>query len=60
MIRVREIEAQMEFLRSTGAISVAGVLAAEAFRFPPGPTIVLLGVGLFLLSLSITRKSLLT
>jgi zinc transport system permease protein len=34
-----------------GAISVAGVWLAEAFRFLPGPSIVLLGVALFVLSL---------
>lgn len=39
-----------------GAISVAGVWIAEAFRVPPGPSIVLLGVGLFLLSLPFARK----
>ena len=39
-----------------GVISVAGVWIAEAFRFPPGPSIVLLGVGIFLLSLPIARK----
>jgi zinc transport system permease protein len=39
-----------------GAISVAGVQIAESFRFPPGPSIVLLGVGLFLLSLPFARR----
>ena len=39
-----------------GAISVAGVWMAETFRFPPGPSIVLLGAGLFLASLPIARK----
>jgi len=39
-----------------GAISVAGVWLAQTFHFLPGPTIVLLGVGLFLLSLPIARK----
>jgi ABC-type Mn2+/Zn2+ transport system permease subunit len=39
-----------------GAISVAGVWIAETFRFPPGPSIVLLGVSLFLLSLPIARR----
>ncbi len=39
-----------------GAISVAGVWIAEIFRFPPGPSIVLLGVGLFLLSLPLAGR----
>lgn len=39
-----------------GAISVAGVWIADSFRFPPGPTIVLLGVALFLLSLPLARR----
>ncbi len=39
-----------------GVISVGGVWIAETFRFLPGPSIVLLGVGLFLLSLPIGRK----
>ena len=39
-----------------GAISVGGVWMAESFRFLPGPAIVLLGVGLFLVSLIFTRK----
>lgn len=39
-----------------GAISVAGVWIAEAFRFPPGPSIVLLGVAVFLLSLVVGPK----
>ncbi|HLG95002.1 MAG TPA: metal ABC transporter permease [Bryobacteraceae bacterium] len=38
-----------------GAISVGGVWMAETFRFLPGPAIVLLGVGLFLASLPLTR-----
>jgi zinc transport system permease protein len=39
-----------------GAISVAGVWMAESFRFLPGPAIVLLGVGLFVLSLPFARR----
>ena len=39
-----------------GAISVAGVWLADSFRFLPGPTIVLLGIGLFLVSLPVARK----
>jgi zinc transport system permease protein len=39
-----------------GAISVAGVWLAESFRFLPGPAIVLLGVGLFILSLPFARR----
>lgn len=39
-----------------GLISVAGVWIAEAFHFAPGPSTVLLGVGLFLASLPIARK----
>ena len=39
-----------------GAISVAGVLLAESFRFLPGPAIVLLGVGIFALSLPFARR----
>ena len=39
-----------------GVISTAGVGVAESFRLPPGASIVLLGVGLFLLSLPLTRK----
>lgn len=34
-----------------GLISIAGVWIAEAFRVPPGASIVLLGIGVFLLSL---------
>lgn len=34
-----------------GLISVGGVWIAEAFRVPPGASIVLLGIGVFLLSL---------
>jgi ABC-type Mn2+/Zn2+ transport system permease subunit len=41
-----------------GTISVAGVWLAESFRFLPGPAIVLLGVGLFVLSLPFARKGL--
>jgi ABC-type Mn2+/Zn2+ transport system permease subunit len=39
-----------------GVISVAGVWIAELFKVPPGPSIVLLGVGVFLLSLPAARK----
>ncbi|MBZ5608931.1 MAG: metal ABC transporter permease [Acidobacteriia bacterium] len=39
-----------------GAISVSGVWLAETFHFLPGPSIVLLGVGLFVLSLPFTRR----
>jgi ABC-type Mn2+/Zn2+ transport system permease subunit len=39
-----------------GAISVAGVWLAESFRFLPGPAIVLLGVGIFVLSLPFARR----
>ena len=39
-----------------GGISVLGVWVAETFRFLPGPTIVLLGAGLFLLSLPFAKK----
>jgi ABC-type Mn2+/Zn2+ transport system permease subunit len=39
-----------------GAISVGGVWLAESFRFLPGPAIVLLGVGLFVLSLPFARR----
>jgi len=39
-----------------GAISVAGVWLAETFHFLPGPAIVLLGAGLFLLSLPLARR----
>jgi ABC-type Mn2+/Zn2+ transport system permease subunit len=39
-----------------GVISVAGVWLAESFRFLPGPSIVLLGVGLFVLSLPFARR----
>lgn len=41
-----------------GAISVAGVRLAMSFRFPPGPTIVLLGVGVFLLTLLVGQRRL--
>lgn len=40
-----------------GTISVAGVWLAGAFRLLPGPAIVLLGIGLFLLSLPLARRS---
>ena len=39
-----------------GAISVAGMWLAETLRFLPGPSIILFGVGLFLLSLAWGRK----
>ncbi|HSR07615.1 MAG TPA: metal ABC transporter permease, partial [Bryobacteraceae bacterium] len=39
-----------------GAISVGGMWMAEALRFLPGPSIILFGVGLFLLSLAFARK----
>ena len=39
-----------------GAVAVAGVWIAETFRFLPGPSIILLGVSLFLLSLPAGRK----
>ncbi len=39
-----------------GAISVAGIWIADTFKFLPGPSIVLLGVCLFLLSLPLARK----
>jgi zinc transport system permease protein len=38
-----------------GAISIGGMWMAEAFRFLPGPSIILFGVGLFLLSLAFGR-----
>jgi ABC-type Mn2+/Zn2+ transport system permease subunit len=41
-----------------GAISVAGIWMAESFRFPPGPSIVLLGVAIFLLSLPLASRQL--
>jgi ABC-type Mn2+/Zn2+ transport system permease subunit len=40
-----------------GAISVAGVWMAGAFGFVPGPSIILLGVSLFLVSGVIGRKN---
>jgi zinc transport system permease protein len=39
-----------------GAISVAGVWIAESFGFLPGPAIVLLGVGVFVVSLPFARR----
>lgn len=39
-----------------GAISVIGVWLAESFRFLPGPSIVLLGVALFALTLPFARR----
>jgi ABC-type Mn2+/Zn2+ transport system permease subunit len=39
-----------------GAISVVGVWMAGAFGFVPGPSIILLGISLFLVSLVIGRK----
>ena len=41
-----------------GVISVAGVWLAESFRFLPGPSIVLLGVALFAVSLPFARRRL--
>jgi zinc transport system permease protein len=40
-----------------GAISVAGIWMADALRLLPGPSIILFGVGLFLLSLVVTPRS---
>jgi zinc transport system permease protein len=37
-------------------ISVAGIWVAESFQFLPGPTIVLLGVGLFVVTLPFARR----
>jgi len=39
-----------------GAISVAGVWIAWTFRFLPGPSIILLGVAIFLVSIALRRK----
>jgi ABC-type Mn2+/Zn2+ transport system permease subunit len=39
-----------------GAISVAGIWIADALRLLPGPSIILFGVGLFLLSLVVTPR----
>ena len=39
-----------------GAISVGGMWMAEALRFLPGPSIILFGMGMFLLSLAFGRK----
>jgi ABC-type Mn2+/Zn2+ transport system permease subunit len=39
-----------------GAISVAGIWMADALRLLPGPSIILFGVGLFLLSLVVTPR----
>ena len=39
-----------------GAISVAGVWVADMFRFLPGPSIVLLGVAVFVLSLPLAKR----
>lgn len=48
----RSVSAYLIFSASLGAfISTAGVLAAHTFLFLPGPTIILLGVALFLGSL---------
>ena len=38
------------------AISVGGIWMAQTFRFLPGPTIVLLGAGFFLLTFPVARK----
>ncbi len=40
-----------------GAISVSGVWLAASFRFLPGPAIVLLGVGMFALTLPFARRA---
>lgn len=39
-----------------GVISIGGTLLAHYLHFLPGPTIILLGIGMFLLSLLWTRK----
>ena len=39
-----------------GVISVGGMWMAEALRFLPGPSIILFGIVLFLLSLAFGRK----
>ncbi len=39
-----------------GAISVAGVWLADMFRFLPGPSIVLLGIAVFVLSLPLAKR----
>jgi ABC-type Mn2+/Zn2+ transport system permease subunit len=39
-----------------GLISVAGLFIARAFAFLPGPSIILFGVGLFLISLVLPRR----
>jgi ABC-type Mn2+/Zn2+ transport system permease subunit len=39
-----------------GFISVAGLLIAQTFLFLPGPSIILFGVGLFLISLTLPRR----
>ena len=53
----RSIKSYLLFSAFLGsAISVAGVLLANQYNFLPGPTIVLLGVFCFLLSLVFIRK----
>ena len=39
-----------------GVISVTGLFIAHAFSFLPGPSIILFGVGLFLVSLALPRR----
>lgn len=39
-----------------GAISASGVIIADSLNLLPGPTIVLLGIGLFVISLFLVRK----
>ena len=39
-----------------GALAVLGVLAARYFHFLPGPTIILLGVAVFIYSLAVRRR----
>jgi ABC-type Mn2+/Zn2+ transport system permease subunit len=39
-----------------GVISVTGLFIAQAFSFLPGPSIILFGVGLFLISLALPRR----
>ncbi|MGE5820195.1 MAG: metal ABC transporter permease [Deltaproteobacteria bacterium] len=39
-----------------GVISVTGLLIAQAFSFLPGPSIILFGAGLFLISLVLPRR----
>ena len=39
-----------------GFISVTGLFIAETYSFLPGPSIILFGVGLFLISLVLARS----